>query len=488
MANVKVSIVNNYTLKLEEDAKKNDLIDLRSIDSIDTSIIIEKIKSKQDQVYLEKLEDVKKQLSSQHQLEINEAIFEYENKVTKLEEQLKQKEESIKQQLTIIHNNEVNKLNNEITKLQNLIEKNKQEQLLTTKEEVLKYENKITKLEEQLKQKEEIVKQQLTIQYNNEINNLKASIEKIKQENEIKYLQKINEMNTEKQKLESELQNFAKDLQLKLINQEKELKEHFEEIIRKQESQIEKLTYERASLNVKTQGENLEKWCDNEFNAHNLIQNNNIVWEKANEVIKGSKPDFIYKVYATEEKLESQLLASAVLEMKAEDPTSTNRQTNKSHLAKLDRDRNNRNLEYAILVSELEWDTSNDVPIKKVLEYEKMFIVRPQFFMTLLSIITAFGLKYKDILLAKEEEKLAFKDITDILEEFEQMKAEILDNSIRHINTQLEEIMNQSNNISKANDKIQKATKLILETHLQTVINKINNFNISSIVRKIEKQ
>ena len=295
-------------------------------------------------------------------------------------------------------------------------------------------------------------------------------------------------MNTEKQKLESELQNFAKDLQLKLINQEKELKEHFEEIIRKQESQIEKLTYERASLNVKTQGENLEKWCDNEFNAHNLIQNNNIVWEKANEVIKGSKPDFIYKVYATEEKLESQLLASAVLEMKAEDPTSTNRQTNKSHLAKLDRDRNNRNLEYAILVSELEWDTSNDVPIKKVLEYEKMFIVRPQFFMTLLSIITAFGLKYKDILLAKEEEKLAFKDITDILEEFEQMKAEILDNSIRHINTQLEEIMNQSNNISKANDKIQKATKLILETHLQTVINKINNFNISSIVRKIEKQ
>ena len=65
---------------------------------------------------------------------------------------------------------------------------------------------------------------------------------------------------------------------------------------------------------------------------------------------------------------------------------------------KLDKDRIKKGCEYALLVSELEWNSDNDVPIKKVPEYEKMYVVRPQYFITFLSIVYSFGMKYKDLL------------------------------------------------------------------------------------------
>ena len=126
-----------------------------------------------------------------------------------------------------------------------------------------------------------------------------------------------------------------------------------------------------------------------------------------------------------------------------------------------------KNIEYAILVSELGQTTSNTLLIKKVLEYEKMYIVRPEYFLTVLNIITSFGMKYKELLVKKELERIKFKDFEDILTEFETMKAEILTNSVKHINTQLETIIRQSDNIKSANEKILEAAELIINRHLK---------------------
>ncbi|MGI6771251.1 MAG: DUF2130 domain-containing protein [Acholeplasmataceae bacterium] len=84
----------------------------------------------------------------------------------------------------------------------------------------------------------------------------------------------------------------------------------------------------------------------------------------------------------------------------------------------------------------------------------------------------------------KELEK--FKDRIEILNEFEQMKSQILDNSLRHIQTKLNEISKETENIESANNKIKEALRIVLETHINTVINRITNFEINKIIKKTE--
>lgn len=432
MSKAKVSIINQFTLKLDEDAKKDDIIDLREITSIDTTIITDKISKMQDEVYLKQLKQVKEEEALKAERDLTIAASKFQETIIKLEEQLKQIKSETESNLRLEHEKHVSSLKLDIQKLENSI--------------ILNNKNK-----------------------------------------ELEYNEKVKSLLTDKSKLESEFLLFKKDNELKTLEKTSKLKEEYEQRLNEKQKEIDKITLERSLMNVKEIGENLEKWCDNEFNSQNLVMPENIVWEKANEVIKNTKPDFIYKVYANSEKRETELLTSAAFEMKSEDRNSVNKQTNQKHFKKLHEDRLNRNLEYAILVSTLEWDNVNDVPIKRVNEYEKMYIVRPQYFMTLINIITSFGLKYKDLLLQKEQEKLEFKDTKDIFDEFEAMKESILDNSIRHIQKQLDEIKKQTDLISSANNKIIESADLIINTHLQTVINKINDFKINRVINKINK-
>lgn len=413
MNKVKVTVVNEHTLKLEQDAKKDDLIDLREVVNVDTTLILERIKEAKDQEYLKELAKVKESLEQTHKLNINE-----------VKNALTLENANLKQQLNTIKDS-------------------------TTKDLELKY---------------------LT-----EINNLKSQVELTKRDKDLEYTNKLNEKDTKLEKL-----NLQNQQQLLLITNE------HKEKIRGLEDEIANLKRERSSLNVKRIGENLEIWADNEYQNQALAGLPNVTWEKDNEVIKNSKADFIYKVYANENKNKNELLTSAILEMKSEDPLAANKQSIEKFTKKLDQDRINKNIEYAILVSEIGMDVSNDVPIRKVAEYEKMYIVRPEYFLTILNIITAFGMNYKELLIAKEEQRIKFKDYEDILVEFENMKNEILDNSVNHINTQLSEILKQSETISKANEKILRAAELALNTHLKTVINKLENFKITKLSNQIK--
>lgn len=419
MKKLKVKIVDSLTLMLEEAGSIGDLIDLRNINTVDTEVILQKIKEAKDLVYEDLLNKELNQVNNNFNLKLTALENAHNLEVKNLEKALKEQEASLKLTLENQHLQQINKLELQI---QNLIN------------EKANVDNK----------------------HQLEIERLKANAKVSEVEIVSKYQETLNK--------------------LKLENQDE---------VFKLTTEIDNLKREKT-VNVKMIGEDLERWADTKFRENNLMQPSNIKWYKDNLVVAGTKGDFIYEVYSSKEELSDTLLTSALLEMKSEDPNAKNKQNLNTILKKLDSDRNKKQLEYAILVSEIDFN-NNDLQIERVLEYDKMFIVRPQYFMTLLNIITAFALKYEEILLAEAKDELKFKDITEILAEFEEMKESILNNQITHIKTHIENISKQNEAIIKASEKISDAIDKIVNSHLKALENKINDFNIKKIVNKIER-
>ena len=154
------------------------------------------------------------------------------------------------------------------------------------------------------------------------------------------YLEKIHD-------LEMKLQEVSSSLQVQ--------KAESVALLEKKDLEIRKLVHEKSSLSVKKIGERLELWCNEEYAAYAQSGFVNCTWEKDNESkkddgdVKGSKADFIFKVFASDDFDEKNLLTSCVLEMKSEAPDSINKKKNADHIDKLDKDRKKKGCEYAIL-------------------------------------------------------------------------------------------------------------------------------------------
>ncbi|NWN45482.1 DUF2130 domain-containing protein [Candidatus Phytoplasma pruni] len=298
---------------------------------------------------------------------------------------------------------------------------------------------------------------------------------------------------------EEQLAQIQSSLQQKYEEQIKELRHQHEKekmlLEHNKEQEIFQLQLKRANFNIKLVGENLEQWCDNEVQNQLLIAND-ITWIKDNQIINNAKGDFIYKLHFNAEKKDDQILTSALLEMKSEVKNNlsspTKKRKNEQYFKKLDQDRQNKNLEFALLVSELEYEQENDIPVKKVPEYENMFIIRPAYLVVFLNIITALGRKHKELIMNDFQAKQEFKKEQEIKDDFQAMKNEILDHSFKNIENNLMTIQKENENIKKISDSlfvsyeiIQTKINTILERHFKTVLNKINNFKIDQIIKKI---
>lgn len=299
------------------------------------------------------------------------------------------------------------------------------------------------------------------------LNNLKKmEIEKAVQNESLNHEKKISELMN---KINISLIETNKDKESKEAIHQAEIN-NFNTIIESQKNEIDR----RENKNIKLIGEDFEKWIESEFDRHFPISDKSKL-EKTTKPIGGTKPDFEFKVFGDNQ----EILGTATIEAKTE--TISGKTKNSSHYEKLDRDRNNLNSEYAILVSELE--PENTFLIKKVPEYKNMFVIRPAYLMTFLSLIQYISYEKQGV----KKLELKFKDKQEIQKEFEEMKSEILENSIKHINTKCNEINDEVSKIKKSADKIQEAINLVLERHLSTVKTKIENFRIESIKNRIEK-
>ena len=309
----------------------------------------------------------------------------------------------------------------------------------------------------------------------NEIIQLKSQIEINKTNSELQ----IKEATIAKDKEISDLSN-----QLELNRQSFELKEknlieaHQNELKQKDEV-IDYYKALKTSMSTKMIGESLEQYCLDEFNKIRLAAFPNAEFGKDNEVsATGSKGDFIYREY-DDSGVE---LLSIMFEMKNEMDTTEKKHLNRNFFKELDRDRNEKKCEYAVLVSLLEADSTVYQGITDVsYEYDKMYVVRPQCFISIITILRNAALKALD---AKRELALVKNQNIDITN-FEQEMNDFKDKFGRNYRIASEKFQTAIDEIDKTISHLQKTKDALLssENNLRLANNKAQDLSIKRLTK-----
>lgn len=424
MSEVKYKIIDKNTLELTEDAKAGDQINLKSQFKVDTSIIERLIEESKDEVYQSKLSEEKVRLNEKFNLT------------------LKVEKSNLRKPLD---------------------------------EEILSLKNKIKELENNKDKDIKLKEEEIKNNYQFKISSLESDLKTIESKNSLK-------LADEKGKLKEELEAKFKE-EVEQVNKDRD----------EWKNKYEQLHLEKSSLNVKKLGEELEHYCNEEFLNAKVAGFEYASWEKDNDAIKyenenkGTKADYIFKVYSSLEFSDENLLSSVCLEMKNEALDSTHKKKNADHFKKLDEDRKKKQCEYALLVSELERDTHNDSPIKIAEGYEKMYVVRPQYMMSFLSLIYSLSMRYKEILNSVNKEKYEFKEKEKILEEFDKLKTTYLINPLESLEKDVRNLNKNNEDIISAGLKNRDLLSSIINNKFNNIEEKINRFDITKICRKLDK-
>ena len=239
----------------------------------------------------------------------------------------------------------------------------------------------------------------------------------------------------EKQKTELELKE--KDFKL----EKERLSQSYEVRLALKDEEIQRYKDFKAQKSVKLLGEDLEQHCEIEFNKMRAVGFQNAYFEKDNEVSDGSKGDFIFR----ERDADGTEILSIMFEMKNEADNSQNRKKNEDFLLKLDKDRKKKNCEYAVLVSMLEADNEyyNSGIVDMSHKYPKMYVVRPQFFIPIITILRNAALRSledrRELALARSQNI----DITNFENEMNDFKKKFSENyriASDHFQTAIKEI------------------------------------------------
>lgn len=444
---IKVIVRDKNTLILDQDAKKGDIIDLTDLQKVDDTLLLKLIEENKDAVYNKKLNDIK-----------NDLILKYEEK--------------LKSEVVVSNTN---------------IEKEKDKIINNLKEKIYKLETENKNINENLNNKLSTKEIELNKQFIQEKNKIELENKKTIDS----YLEKIEKLNNEKTNL---VEQHAKEVNV-LNKQISDVKAQMTEKYDLLNNQYNLLKNEKSILVTKNVGEDLEQYCNNEM--EDRMQNGflNCIWYKDNDVIKdegedkGTKADFIFKVYKDENHNEKDLLTSVCLEMKNDTINSTNKHKNSDFYKTLDKNRVKKNCEYALLVSNLELNQDNDLPIRKVSEYKNMYVVRPGYMVTFLNLITSLSNKFKDLILKDYEYSIEIQKQSDFKLEYEKLKNTYLDKPLEGLKSKIENIQDQSNKIKNCASAIDKELDSIIHNYIEGIIDKLDKFDVKMITnyKKLNK-
>lgn len=394
---------------------------------------------------------------------------------------------------------------------QNRIVKAEHERLLS--DATAQRDAEIAALRQQLSSQESAFKQQLESQvqqYSQKIAADKAESARVAAEESAKLQQTIV---AQKQQLESQTQQFRAEKELavsearaaaerqrdKLAAQVKlqeaqaaqeraALREKMtnelaakDELIKYKDEEIARVKEMKARLSTKMVGESLERHCETEFNKIRATAFPHAYFEKDNDVVDGTKGDFVFR---ETDPATGEEVVSIMFEMKNENDETRTKHKNEDFFAKLDSDRKKKGCEYAVLCTMLEPENElyNEGIVDVSYRYEKMYVIRPQFFIPIISILrnaALSALQYKTELAEVRNQNIDITNFENSMEDFKTKFARNYDLASRKFQTAIDEI-------DKTIDHLQKTKEALLgsERNLRLANDKAQDLTIKKLTRK----
>ena len=422
MKKLKVSIQDEHTLVLQEDGQKGDVIDLRSIHEtdIDASTIASVVNSIKKDTFNAEVAKVREQVEREKALEA------------------KLKEQELLEK--------VNSLKLEKESVAKLAEANARN---ASQADIAKREAEVAELRAQL---------QATIT-----------------EKQLAVTEAVTRVERERDQLLNELKN--KDAEKQLL--ESSLKDKYSTELKNKDEMIAYYKDMKAKLSTKMVGETLEQHCEIEFEKLRASAFQRAEFGKDNDASSGSKGDYIYR--ETDER--GTEIISIMFEMKNENDETATKKTNESFLKELDKDRREKRCEYAVLVSLLEADNElyNTGIVDKSHVFEKMYVVRPQFFIPIITLLrnaALNSLKYKQELALVQSQNI---DVTN----FESQLSDFRDSFGRSYRLASERFQDAVASIDKSIAQLQKTKENLLksEDHYRIANNKADELTVKKLTR-----
>ncbi len=321
-----------------------------------------------------------------------------------------------------------------------------------------------------------------TAQKNVEILELKAKIESYEKDKNLE----LNKFEIEKEKALAEKDKQIAELTNKIETNEKEnllkelsLKEQYKIQLQFKEEEIARYKDFKARLSTKMIGESLEQHCELEFNKLRATGFQNAYFEKDNDAKTGSKGDYIFRE-ANPEGIE---IVSIMFEMKNEMDTTSTKKKNEDFLKELDKDRREKNCEYAVLVSLLEPENElyNSGIVDMSHKFPKMYVIRPQFFIPIITLLrnaALNSLQYKQELAIIRSQNIDISNFEESMNDFKEKFARNYEIASKKFKTAIEEI-------DKTIDHLQKTKEALLssENNLRLANNKAEDLSIKRLTK-----
>lgn len=346
-------------------------------------------------------------------------------------------------------------------------------------------ENEISKLKSEIsanKIEKDAAISETEAKKNQEIADLKNKLSSFDKDKELEIAKLKSEMNEKLSQKENDINNLKNEQALsekEYLLKEQSVKDRYETELRFKDEEIERYKDFKTRLSTKMLGESLEQHCEISFNQLRATGFQNAYFEKDNDARTGSKGDYIYRDYDSD----GNELISIMFEMKNESDTTSTKKKNVDFLKELDKDRREKKCEYAVLVSMLEPENElyNGGIVDVSHYYEKMYVIRPQFFIPIITILRNAALnsmEYRKELALVKAQNVDVSNFEAAMNDFKDKFSKNYELASRKFKTAIEEI-------DKTIDHLQKTKEALLssENNLRLANNKAEDLTIKKLTR-----
>ena len=291
-----------------------------------------------------------------------------------------------------------------------------------------------------------------------EISDLQSKLTNADTEKKLELSNAVHSVEKHRDQLINDLKNKDTERELleKSLNEQfKNKLEHKDETLKLKDEEIQYLKDYKQKLSTKMTGETLELHCENEFNKLRATAFQKAHFEKDNDASAGTKGDYIYK----ESDTNDNEIISIMFEMKNENDQTASKKKNEDFFAKLDKDRIAKGCEYAVLVSMLESDNEfyNTGIVDVSYKYPKMYVIRPQFFIPMITLLRNAGMKsleYKAELSVMKNQNVDITNFEDKIDDFKTGFARNYDLASRQFGDAIKEIDKTMTHLQKTKDAL----------------------------------